>query len=225
MELLRNLDCSKTRSDLECFSPAFKKHACCKNAKVTKLRPLNMFCFCPSCCREHVCWILNRSALGPTSFSKHVITLFSECSIGFTFHQAPGLQIYLSDPLGKYFGMSSRGYCSASLICSLLIFGKIMADILTFNSVGFQFQKTWSWRFFVFNERCVTVPSLNALHNWRIISCPYLTPSGHYQDLHWNLKPYCERPSYFPLPEPSGSTFPSVLVENGIIICVLLARI
>ena len=33
---LRNLDCSKTRSDLQCSEPVFNRHAFCKNAKGTK---------------------------------------------------------------------------------------------------------------------------------------------------------------------------------------------
>ena len=34
---------SKMKSDLECSVPAFKKRACCKNAKGTKCRPLTVF--------------------------------------------------------------------------------------------------------------------------------------------------------------------------------------
>ena len=44
-----NLECLKTRLDLEWFRPAFNKHACFKNAKGTKVRPLKMFGFCLGC--------------------------------------------------------------------------------------------------------------------------------------------------------------------------------
>ena len=36
IKLFCNVDCLKTRSDLECLSPAFQKHVFCKNANDTK---------------------------------------------------------------------------------------------------------------------------------------------------------------------------------------------
>ena len=69
------------RSDLEC--PAFKGEHC-KSTKATNKVQLIMCQFC-SCwvnfCRWYLCWKLDRNTPGPTSFSKNVMNLFSECSI------------------------------------------------------------------------------------------------------------------------------------------------
>ena len=78
---------------LNCSSPALHKHKCYRNTKGTNHAQLNMCRFCPCCvklvtsinftkfCRLYVCWILDHSTPGSTSFLKCVIILFSECSI------------------------------------------------------------------------------------------------------------------------------------------------
>ena len=74
----------KTRSDLECSSPAFNKHALCKKAKSTRCRFLTMFQFCSfhlEFLQGDACWMLKWSTPGSTLFSKLVIILFSECPI------------------------------------------------------------------------------------------------------------------------------------------------
>ena len=60
---------------------SFNKHA---RSKGTKHRKIITLQFCP-CCLDFlwgdVCWIMNRTAPGPTSLSKLVKILFLECSI------------------------------------------------------------------------------------------------------------------------------------------------
>ena len=77
---LLNLDCSKTRSDLEYSSPAFDKYARCKKSKSIKLRPTRVFRLYLSylVSLQDTC-LLKAGLKHSRSFSKYVV-LFSEYS-------------------------------------------------------------------------------------------------------------------------------------------------